>query len=96
MKNFDEIKKILKDQKSEIRKKYGVLIIGIFGSYTRNIQNKASDIDILIEVETPIGLKFFELWDYLEKLLDCKVDLVRANLLRKEIKEEILKEVISV
>jgi len=53
-------------------------------------------VDILIEVEKPIGLKFFELWDYIEKILDCNVDLVRAKLLRKEIKEEILKESILI
>lgn len=96
MKNFNDIKKILEEQKEEIRKKYGVLIIGVFGSYARNMQNKTSDLDILIEIEKPIGFKFFELWGYLEKLLGCEVDLVREKLLREEIKEDVLKEVIFV
>ena len=51
---------------------------------------------ILIEIERPIGLKYFELWDYIEKLLSCEVDLVRAKLLREEIREGILKEVVSI
>ena len=54
------------------------------------------DIDVLIELEKPIGLKYFELWDYIEKLLSCEVYLVRAKLLREEIREGILKEVVSI
>lgn len=96
MKTLEEVKRILSAHKEEIKKKYGVIIIGLFGSYVRNEQNKTSDIDILIEIEKPIGLKYFELWDYIEKLLGCEVDLVRAKLLREEIKDEILREVVSI
>ncbi len=90
-KNLEEIK-----PKKEIREKYGVNIIGLFGSYARNEQREVSDVDILIEIERPIDLKFFELWDELEDLLGCKVDLVREKLLREEIKENILKDVVQV
>ncbi len=96
MKTIEEIKKLLTERKEEIREKYGVVIIGIFGSYARNSQSETSDVDILVEIERPIGFKFFELWDELEKLLGCKVDLVRAKLLRKEIKDDVLKEVVPV
>ncbi len=96
MRSLEEIKRILSEYKEEIREKYGVLIIGIFGSYARSAQNKASDVDILVEIERPIGLKFFELWDELEKLLGCEVDLVRAELLREEIRDDVLKEVVSI
>ncbi len=96
MRSREEIMKILAGQKEEIREKYGVIILGTFGSYTRGEEDKASDIDILIEIERPIGLKFFELWDELEKLLGCEVDLVRAKLLREEIRDDILKEVVEI
>ena len=96
MKTLEEIKKILAEHKEEIRKKYGVIILGLFGSYVRNEQSETSDVDILVEIEKPIGLEYFELWDYLEKLLGCEVDLVRAKLLRNEIKDEILKNVVNV
>ena len=92
MKSLEEIKKILREHKEEIREKYGVVILGVFGSYTRGEQKETSDVDILIEIERPIGLKFFELWDELEKILDCEVDLVREKLLREEIKSDILRE----
>lgn len=96
MKNLEKIKKILADHKEEIRKKYGVVILGIFGSYARGEQKESSDIDILVELERPVGFAFFELWDELEKLLGCKVDLVRRSLIREEIKEDILQEVVEI
>ncbi|QTA38214.1 nucleotidyltransferase family protein [Thermosipho ferrireducens] len=96
MKNLKEIKDVLEKHREDIREKYGVIILGIFGSFVRGEQSEESDIDILIEIEKPIGLKFFELWDELEKLLGCKVDLVRKKLLRKEIRNDILKEVIEI
>ncbi|MGC8734821.1 MAG: nucleotidyltransferase family protein [bacterium] len=93
MKTIDEIKRILSEHKQEIRQKYGVRIIGIFGSYARGEQKETSDVDILVELEKPIGLKFFELWDYIEELLGCEVDLVRQKILREEIRDDILKEI---
>ncbi|MGB9637851.1 MAG: nucleotidyltransferase family protein [bacterium] len=93
MKTIEEIKQILAKHKEEIRQKYGVRVIGIFGSYARGEQKETSDVDILVELEKPIGLKFFELWDYIEELLGCEVDLVRQKILREEIRDDILKEI---
>jgi len=53
MKTLEEIKKILTEHKEEIRDKYGVIIIGVFGSYARGRQNKMSDIDILRPLHNP-------------------------------------------
>ncbi len=96
MRNLEEIRRILAEHKEEIREKYGVVILGIFGSIAREEQKESSDIDILVELERPIGFAFFELWDELEKLLGCKVDLVRRSLIREEIKESILQEVVEI
>ena len=96
MKSLEETQRVLREHKEEIRRKYGVVIFGVFGSVARGEQKKTSDVDILIEIERPIGLKFFELWEELEKLLGCEVDLVREKLLREEIKSEILEEVVRI
>lgn len=96
MMTLKEVKDILASHNEEIRKKYGVVILGIFGSYARGEQNELSDIDILVELEKPIGLKFFELWDELENLLGMKVDLLTIKavkqkpLLWKSIKEDVV------
>lgn len=57
-------------------------ILGVFGSYARKEQSEASDVDILVEIERPIGLKFFKLWDELEELLGTKVDLLTTRAVR--------------
>ena len=96
MKTLEEIKKELVKHKEGIRKKYGVRILGIFGSYARGEQKEVSDIDILVEIERPIGLRFFELWDDLEAILGVKIDLLTVKavkqkpLLWKSIKEDLV------
>ena len=79
MRNIEEIKNILKAHKEEIKERYGVVILGIFGSYARKEQKETSDIDILVDIERPIGLKFFELWNEIEKMLACNVDLITTR-----------------
>ena len=80
--------------KPYLREKYGVKKIGVFGSYARGEEKESSDIDILIELEKPIGWEFFYLKDYLEKKLGREVDLVTVNALKPRIRERILREVI--
>jgi len=48
-KSLDEIKEILKKHEKELKEKFGVEEIGVFGSYVRGEQKKDSDIDILVE-----------------------------------------------
>ena len=55
---------------------YGVKRIGLFGSYAKGIQAEDSDIDILVEFERPIGLKFVDFGEYLERLLGRRVDIL--------------------
>ncbi len=96
MKTLEEIKRILAEHKEELRKLFGVKEIGIFGSYVRNEQTELSDVDILVDFEREIGWEVVDLRDYLEKLLNVKVDLVskkgivRKPLLWKHVKEEII------
>jgi predicted nucleotidyltransferase len=99
MKSLPEIKQILKDQQPYLAKKYGVTVIGVFGSYVRNEQRTDSDIDILIELEDPprislIGL--VELEYYLSDLLGVKADVAIKKNLRKRIGKRILSEVVPV
>jgi predicted nucleotidyltransferase len=95
MKSLEEIKRILQQHKEELRAKYKVEEIGVFGSYVRGQQKKRSDIDILVEFEVVPGLlKFIELEDYLSKLLGIKVDLVRKSSIREELRDTILQEVV--
>ncbi len=80
--------------------KYGLKKIGVFGSYARNRQTEKSDIDIVVEFEKPIGLKFIDFSDYLEKLLENKTDIVTVagleTIRNKKISQEIKETIIYV
>jgi len=94
---LEEIKEILEKHKEELRDRYGVKEIGLFGSLVRGEMKKDSDVDILVEFERPIGLfKFLELEEYLGNLIGRKVDLVSKKALKPHIGRYILKEVIYV
>ncbi|CUU01082.1 hypothetical protein JGI3_02237 [Candidatus Kryptobacter tengchongensis] len=97
MKKIEEIKEILKNHKGELKEKFGVKEIGIFGSYVKEKQKDKSDIDILVEFDSPVDFfTFLELEEFLTKLLGIKVDLVMKKALKPEIGKYILKEVLYV
>lgn len=77
-----EIKQKLQVHKADLHNRYFVRSLGIFGSFARNEQTENSDVDILVEFEKPIGLQFVDLAEYLESLLDLKVDLVSKNAIK--------------
>ena len=92
---FNEVRAKLSTHKSELRKRYNVKEIGIFGSYAREAQKESSDIDILVAFEkTPGLLKFLELENHLADLLGISVDLVSKEAIREELKETILREAV--
>jgi len=96
-KSLDRIKEILKKHEEELKEKYGIKEIGIFGSYLRGEAKEESDLDILVEFEKPIGFfKFLELEEYLSNLIGIKVDLVSKKALKPHIGKYILKEVVIV
>lgn len=97
MKKLEEIKKILAEHKPEVRKRFKVKSIGIFGSYVRGEQKKRSDVDVLVEFAEPIGLfEFMDLEEYLQNIFGAKVDLVSIKALKPRIGQYILKEVVYV
>ena len=92
-----EILKILEEKKEEIKKRFKVREISVFGSFIRGEEGKRSDVDILVEFEEiPDLFEFLELEMYLERILKVKVDMVRKQALRKELKQKILKEAVKV
>lgn len=95
MKRLEEIKATLASHKKEIKERFKVKDIGIFGSYIRGENEKTSDIDLLVEFEEPVSLLgVVRLENYLSELLGIKVDVIPKSDVRIELKERILKEVV--
>lgn len=76
-----------------LKRDFSVKEIGLFGSYTDHSNTEESDIDLMIELEKPIGWKFFSLEIFLEDIFKKKIDLVTKNALKDQIKDQILKQV---
>jgi predicted nucleotidyltransferase len=97
MQDIGRIKRVLLQHKAELRKKFKVKSLGVFGSYVRGEQKQGSDLDVLVEFEEPVGLfKFMRLEFYLSDLLGVKVDLVSKKALKPYIGEYIKREVVYV
>ena len=97
MKKIKQIQAILVLSKEELRKKYKVRSLGIFGSYARGEQKKSSDLDILVKFNPNATLfDFVGLGNYLEEKLKFKVDVVSEGGIRPELKKYILKEVVRI
>jgi hypothetical protein len=94
MRTFEEVKELLQKNKPKFREQYGLKDIGIFGSYVRGEQVADSDIDILVELEKPIGfVKFIRLENALSQLLGVRVEIVTKKALKPHIGKRILEEV---
>ena len=95
MKKFEELRKIITQHKKELRDRFMVEEIAVFGSYVRRQQKEDSDVDILVEFSKPISLfHIVSLENYLSDILGVKVDIVPKKNIRKELKEMILREAI--
>ncbi|NJD77510.1 MAG: nucleotidyltransferase family protein [Candidatus Methanoperedens sp.] len=95
-----EIINLLKKELPYLKAIFGVKRIGLFGSFSKGIQREDSDVDIIVEFEKPIGLKFVELADYIENLLGRKIDILTPAGIKtiriRKVAEDIEKSIIYV
>ena len=75
-----------------ILKKNKIRKAGIFGSYSKGLQRKNSDIDLIIEPPKDMGLGFVKIKYELENKLGKKVDLITYNSIHSLLKKKILSE----
>jgi len=90
----DEVLEVIRYHEGEI-KAYGVKKIGLFGSFVRDEQNPASDLDFLVQFESEKKTfdNFLNLAFMLEEMLKRRVELVTVESLSPYIGPDILKEV---
>jgi len=92
--------KLIRGNYSYLADEFGIAKIGIFGSVAKETNTENSDVDIVVEFKKPIGLKFIELVDYLESLLQARVDLLTRdgidNIRIKNIADDIKRNIVYV
>ena len=85
----------LKEHKEELKQKYHIKKMALFGSFARDEADEKSDIDILVDMPSSFD-KFFELKYYLEENFNREVDLGKFKTLRLLVKDKIEKEILYV
>jgi len=93
-----DIIRTLREHQQELRRDFRVRSLALFGSAARDEARDASDVDLLVEFDRPIGLfHLIGTQQHIEDLLGLKkVDLVLRRCLFEELKEDILGEAIDV
>ena len=93
-----DIINLIRNEKKFLKSEFGVLTIGLFGSYAKDEENADSDIDLVVEFEkgrknihTFLGLKRF-----LEKEFARKVDIGFEHSLKPVVRENIKGEILYV
>jgi len=87
----------LKEFKEEYAEKYGILVLGIFGSVARDEAHQDSDVDLVIKLKTPDPYIVVHIKEDIEEQLQMPVDIVRIReKMNPFLKQQIEKEVIYV
>ncbi len=96
--NKEHIIELLHHEMPHLQREYHVKRLALFGSYAKGHQKSGSDIDILVEFDGFVGLKFIDLGEYLESILGKKVDLITTgglnNIRHREIADGIRRSLV--
>lgn len=88
---------ILSTHLDELRSRFGVTSLALFGSVARDKAGPKSDVDLLVEFERPVGFfEVFDLKEYLQRLLGRPVDLGTPESLKERLRPYVLKDLIRV
>lgn len=78
MRTQDEYLKILRNHAEDLKNRFGIRSLRLFGSVARNEHQEGSDVDVCVEM-APNLYQLITLKQGLEALLGCTVDVVRMN-----------------
>ena len=95
VKTLEDIRRVLQAHRQTLRERYGIELIGLFGSWVRGEERPESDIDVLVAFTRPVSLLELVAAELLlSDQLGKKVDLVPRRNLRPELSAQILNETI--
>ena len=78
----ESVIKKLRRESPKLKADFGVTRLAIFGSFASNTQTKRSDVDIVVELDKPLGFRFFDLADQLEKIIGRRIDILTKDALK--------------
>jgi uncharacterized protein len=89
-----DILDLLSRYNDDLRNRFSVRKIGLFGSYVRDEALPGSDVDVLVEFIKPTFDNYMDLKFYLEELFQTPVDLVIADALKPRVIPYIMNEIV--
>jgi uncharacterized protein len=82
---------------SELKQRYPIRSLGLFGSFARGDAGELSDLDILVEFERPVALsRFLALEAELKALTGHDVDLISRQALKPHIERNVMRDLIVI
>ena len=72
----EDVLRKLRAHLPDLRAEYGVRRLAVFGSVARDGVTEESDVDVIVEFENPIGLRFMDFAEHLEAILGVKTDIL--------------------
>ena len=96
MKSRHEIIEILRRARPELAREFGIQRLALFGSYARGDAAEGSDVDVLVEVDPSLGLRFVDLAERIETMLGARADVVSRRAIPPRYWAEIEKELLDV
>jgi uncharacterized protein len=92
----EEVLTALRAALPDLRRRWPIRSLGIFGSIARGDADADSDVDVVVEFERPIGLSaFLALEDTLRATVDRPVDLVSRAALKPHIGRHVLRDLVA-
>lgn len=91
-----EILDYLSEHKHDFFQRFGLVKLGLFGSFANGTASENSDIDILIELDKNVDniyMKKKEFKSELEKYFQRKVDIAREKYIKPIAKESIMNNI---
>jgi hypothetical protein len=96
VRDLGEIVARIRAHAHELHERYGVTRIDVFGSFARGEQTPESDVDLIVEVETPTLEAVFGAEEYLTELLGRKADTGSFAALRPRVQPYVKREKVHV
>jgi len=95
MSDPEQILATLRAQRSLLSRRDPIRRLALFGSWARGDAREDSDVDVMVDVDPSIGLRFVDLGDELERALGRRVDLVSRGAIKPSLWKRIESELID-
>lgn len=96
MATYNQVRITLHQMKPALKTKFGVTRLGFFDCFIDHYHHRECELNILVELDEPLGWKFFELKNWIEYKVGFPIDICTPRALKPALREEILAKTIFV